>query len=222
VKRYNALGILIVLGLFSAGISAAERGWFGIAVDPDGPTLNQPVRAVTVLAVSESSPAALAGLQPGDAIVEIESVPVAAMNADVIRRAMHRSVGETLRLKIIRGTGSIREISMVAIGDPAIQSPTSALNPLIFSILTWAAMCGATTFLAVRQMVKRRVERLRGQARLEVPFTGADGWNRVEGLITRYERRMRVNLFAALLFGVVFGACIGALNFVLHNMSQRG
>jgi C-terminal processing protease CtpA/Prc len=108
--------------VLSATVGAAEKGWFGLAisVDADG-AFNPTLRSITIVKVFPSSPAALAGLAPGDAVLEIQGIVVAGTKADVLKSAMQRSVGETLRMKIQRGGAEMREVSMVAVRKPPEQ-----------------------------------------------------------------------------------------------------
>jgi C-terminal processing protease CtpA/Prc len=108
--------------MLSAAVWAGEKGWFGLAVsvDADG-AFNPTLRSITIAKVFPSTPAALAGLGPGDKILEIQGIVVAGTKADVLKDAMQKSVGETLRLKIQRGASDVREVSMVAVPKPPEQ-----------------------------------------------------------------------------------------------------
>ena len=121
MRRRRAL-LAATLLLLSATLWAAEKGWFGlgVSVDADG-MLNPTLRSLTVTKVFPSSPAALAGLAPGDMVVEIEGIVVAGTRADVLKAAMQKSIGETLHLKIQHGATGAREVSMVAVRKPAEQ-----------------------------------------------------------------------------------------------------
>jgi S1-C subfamily serine protease len=115
VTVLTALAFLVL----SATVGAAEKGWFGLAisVDADG-AINPTLRSITIAKVLPSSPAALAGLAPADTVLEIQGIVVAGTKADVLKAAMQKSVGETLRMKIRRGATEIREVSMVAVRKP--------------------------------------------------------------------------------------------------------
>jgi len=121
VSRRRTL-IAVAFCLLSATLIAAEKGWFGLAisVDADG-ALSPTLRSVTITKVFSSSPAALAGLVPGDTILEVQGIVVAGAKADVMKAAMQKSVGETLRLKIQRGATQIREVSLIAVRKPPEQ-----------------------------------------------------------------------------------------------------
>jgi S1-C subfamily serine protease len=109
--------------LLSVAALSAEKGWFGFAVSVDAEVVsfNPTLRSITVQKVFESSPAALAGLAAGDVVLEVQGVVVSGAKADVLKAAMQKFVGETLHLKIRRGTGDTRELSMVAVQKPAGQ-----------------------------------------------------------------------------------------------------
>ena len=124
MRRCRTTSVLTAIALLvlSATVGAAEKGWFGLAisVDADG-AFNPTLRSITIVKVFPSSPAALAGLAPGDAVLEIQGIVVAGTKADVLKSAMQRSVGETLRMKIQRGGAEMREVSMVAVRKPPEQ-----------------------------------------------------------------------------------------------------
>ena len=121
MRRRRAL-TAVALFLFSATLGAAEKGWFGLAISVDADGVFSPtLRSVTIAKVFPSSPAELAGLAPGDTVLEIQGIVVAGTKADVLKAAMQKSVGETLRLKIRRGATEIREVSMVAVRKPVEQ-----------------------------------------------------------------------------------------------------
>ena len=115
--------ILAALFLLSAVALGAEKGWFGlgVSVNVDGLSLNPTLRTITVQKVFASSPAALAGMVPGDTLVEVEGIVVAGAKADVIKAAMQKFVGQTLHLKVGRSTADVREVSIVAVPKPAGQ-----------------------------------------------------------------------------------------------------
>jgi S1-C subfamily serine protease len=123
MKRCRGAFFFIALSLFSFAAMGAEKGWFGfaISVDAEGLSLNPILRSISVQKVFASSPAAMAGLTVGDVVLEVEGVVVTGAKADVLRAAMQKSVGETLHLKISRGTGDTRALSIVAVQKPVGQ-----------------------------------------------------------------------------------------------------
>ncbi|WP_343237487.1 PDZ domain-containing protein [Xanthomonas sp. NCPPB 1067] len=84
----------------------------------EGFSFNPTLTSVTIDAVKPASPAAAAGLQVGDAIVSAQGIPVAGSKADVLKSALDRKVGETLRFMIVRGTAKPREVTLVAAPQP--------------------------------------------------------------------------------------------------------
>ena len=102
-------------------LQASEKGWFGFAleIDAEGISLNPKLRSIKIVKVLPNSPAAKAGLAPGDNILEMEGIVVAGAQANALKSATQKSVGETLRLKFRRGADAPREISLVAVVKPA-------------------------------------------------------------------------------------------------------
>jgi predicted metalloprotease with PDZ domain len=118
-RRAVLLFTAIAVSLASPNFAATEKGWFGLgfSADVDG-VFNPTLRSITVTSVVPSSPAAQAGLAPGDAVLEIQGIVVAGAKPDLLRAALQKSVGETLRLRVKHGTAETREVSMVAVGKP--------------------------------------------------------------------------------------------------------
>lgn len=115
----SLMGAFTFLAL-SAGVQAADKGWFGFAfsADADG-WLHPVVKSITVTQVFPDSPAAHAGLAVGDSVVEVQGIAVAGGSASELQAALKKAAGETLRLKIRHGGGEPREVSMVAVAAPA-------------------------------------------------------------------------------------------------------
>jgi S1-C subfamily serine protease len=101
-------------------LHAAEKGWFGFAlsIDAEGISLNPKLRSIKIEKVFPNSPAAAAGLAPGDNILEMEGIVVAGAHANALKTATQKSVGETLRLKFQRGAEAPRDLSLVAAAKP--------------------------------------------------------------------------------------------------------
>ena len=101
-------------------LHAAEKGWFGFAlsIDAEGISLNPKLRTIKVGKIFPNSPAAKAGLAPGDNILEMEGIVVAGAQANALKAATQKSVGETLRLKFQRGADAPRDVSLVAAAKP--------------------------------------------------------------------------------------------------------
>lgn len=118
--RLGALVLIATLGMSGLAQAAEEKGWFGLsfAVESEGFSFNPTLTSVTIDSVKPASPAAAAGLQVGDAIVAAQGIPVAGSKADVLKTAVDRKVGESLRFMIVRGTAKPREVTLVAARRP--------------------------------------------------------------------------------------------------------
>lgn len=118
--RLGVLVLVAILGMSGLAQAVEEKGWFGLsfAVESEGFSFNPTLTSVTIDSVKPASPAAAAGLQVGDAIVSAQGIPVAGSKADVLKAAVNRKVGETLRFMIVRGTAKPREVTLVAARRP--------------------------------------------------------------------------------------------------------
>jgi C-terminal processing protease CtpA/Prc len=112
--RTVAIGLLLLAGF--AGALAGERGFFGLslAVELEVSTANPTLREVKVVKVLTASPAAEAGIQRGDLIVEVEGRPIAGASA-VEMQAMQRDVGQPLRLSVQRGKAAPFPVTLIAV-----------------------------------------------------------------------------------------------------------
>lgn len=95
---------------------AGERGYLGVAltVDGEGFFLNPTLKTVKIEKVVPNSPAAKAGLQPGDVMLEIEGKKVAGAKANDLKPYMERDVGQTVRLAIQKSSGEVKQVTLVA------------------------------------------------------------------------------------------------------------
>jgi C-terminal processing protease CtpA/Prc len=111
----------VALSMAPLSLRAADKGWFGFAlnIDAEGVSLNPKLRSIKIDKIFPVSPAAKAGLAPGDMIVEIEGIPVEGAKADTLKAAIQKSVGETLRLKIKHGADASHDVSLIAASKPA-------------------------------------------------------------------------------------------------------
>ena len=109
------------LSVAPTSLHAAEKGWFGFAlnIDAEGLSLNPKLRSIKIEKIVPASPAANAGLASGDMILEIEGITVDRAKADTLKAAIQKSVGETLRLKIKHGADAPHDISLIAAPKPA-------------------------------------------------------------------------------------------------------
>jgi S1-C subfamily serine protease len=115
------LGLSLALALLAAGpVAAAEAGWFGIAlsVDAKGESSDPSITSAVVVSVVPGSPAALAGLRPGDNILALQGLTVAGAKASVFRTQTQAGVGETLKIKYRRGK-TVREVTLTGVPKPA-------------------------------------------------------------------------------------------------------
>jgi len=121
MNRRSSLIVLVAAALFFSplGSRAAEKGWFGfaLAIDADG-ILDPKLRTIKIDKIFPASPAAKAGLSPGDMIVEIEGIVVEGARAETVKAAIQKSVGETLRVKIKRGADAARDVALIAALKP--------------------------------------------------------------------------------------------------------
>jgi S1-C subfamily serine protease len=95
-----------------------RRGYIGVAVQPvELPAGQRPdgrERALIVVGVSESGPAAAAGVNVGDLIVDVAGKP-ASSPEDLLDRLSEHAVGQAIVLNTLRG-GTVRE-QQVVIGE---------------------------------------------------------------------------------------------------------
>ena len=114
--RTVAIGLLLLAG-FASGAFAGERGFVGLslAVELEVSTANPTLREVKVVKVLTASPAAEAGIQRGDLIVEVEGHPIAGASALELQAMMQRDVGQPLRLSIQRGKAAPFPVTLIAV-----------------------------------------------------------------------------------------------------------
>jgi S1-C subfamily serine protease len=95
-----------------------RRGYIGVAVQPvELPPAQRPQgreHALLVLGVSESGPAAAAGVNVGDLILDVDGKPTSSPE-DLLDRLSEHAVGQTIVLNTLRG-GTVRE-ARVVIGE---------------------------------------------------------------------------------------------------------
>jgi len=115
-----ALLLATATTLASWAYAAEEKAWFGLAfsVETEGFSFNPTIQSAKVDSVVPASPAAGAGISPGDVVLAVQGIAIAGAKADVLKAAMKKSVGETLRLKIKRGDAEPREVQMVGVTKP--------------------------------------------------------------------------------------------------------
>lgn len=95
------------LGVQASDLTPAFRTQFGLAV----------YSGAAVTSVTPGSPAQRAGIQPGDAIVEINGTPIVSSD-DLARWMAGAQIGQPAELMIYRGTQP-SNLSIVLAGDPS-------------------------------------------------------------------------------------------------------
>jgi len=92
-KAYRALGEELLTGQFS-----------GVGV-----WLNRSAELTKIVSVLPETPAAKAGIEPGDIITSVDGRPVAGMTLDEVGQEIMGEAGTKVRIKIVRGAGNPRE-----------------------------------------------------------------------------------------------------------------
>lgn len=123
MMRFILVAILttrLLLPVAAMADGAAKPGSFGFAieVDGDGFFLNPTLKTVTIKSVAPGRPAANAGIEPGDQIVEVEGRQVAGVKARELEPLMKKNVGETLTLRLRKPSGELYSVAMVAAARP--------------------------------------------------------------------------------------------------------
>jgi C-terminal processing protease CtpA/Prc len=97
------------------------KGFFGltVAIDGEGFFLNPTLKSVTVQKVALNSPAANAGIAPGDQILEAEGRKIAGTKAKELQPIMTKKIGQALHLLLKRPKGESYKATLIAIARPA-------------------------------------------------------------------------------------------------------
>ena len=105
----------LLLSLTSAAW-AGERGYFGFGfkIDGEGVFWNPTLRSATIEKVAPNSPAALAGMQSGDEVVEVDGKAVVGAKGKDIQGHIEKDIGDSVKMKLIHPPGETVEITMVA------------------------------------------------------------------------------------------------------------
>jgi C-terminal processing protease CtpA/Prc len=116
----GALCALLLLGVL-APAGAGEKGFLGLSleVELEGTLASPLLREAKVVKVLSASPAANAGIQRGDRIVEVEGRAVAGANAYELQKLMQREVGEPLRMRLARGSAEPFDVTLI----PGVARP---------------------------------------------------------------------------------------------------
>jgi len=115
IKRLQIVAIGFLMSV-SVGVVAGEKGYLGVAlsVEGEGFFLNPTLKSVRIEKVISNSPAAKAGIESGDLLLEIEGKKVVGAKANEIRPYMDREVGQTVRLAIQKSSGEVKQVAVVA------------------------------------------------------------------------------------------------------------
>lgn len=108
--------VLIALLLaVSCNALAGENGYLGITIfaDGDGFFLNPTLKSVTIEKVAINSPAAKAGIEPGDLVMEIEGKKIAGGKANDLMPYLKKDAGQTLHLAIRKSSGEVKQLAVV-------------------------------------------------------------------------------------------------------------
>ena len=110
----------IEAGQASAAVRIGVPGQLGVVMsDPVAPaTPGDPVAGVTVAEVIPGSPAANAGIVPGDTLTEVDGQPATSPDAVSAQIKKHRS-GEKLNFSWIDGSGRRRNATVILAAGPA-------------------------------------------------------------------------------------------------------
>ena len=116
----SAMLFALAAALSPLSMAADERGWFGLSfsIETEGFSFNPTLRSVKIEKVAPLSPAAAAGLAVGDVVIALQGIVIAGAKADDLKAPMKKSVGETVRFKIKRGTAEPYEVPVVAASRP--------------------------------------------------------------------------------------------------------
>jgi len=111
--------VVALLALFIALPSVAwagERGYFGFgfSLDAEGFFWNPTLRSVKIDKVAPKSPAALAGLLPGDDVLEVAGRVVAGAKGKEIQVHIEKDIGESVQVKVRHANGETVVLTMVA------------------------------------------------------------------------------------------------------------
>jgi len=111
--------IVALLALFIAlpsAVWAGERGYFGFgfSLDAEGFFWNPTLRAVKIDKVAPKSPAALAGLLPGDDVIEVAGRVVAGAKGKEIQVHIEKDIGESVQMKVRHANGETVVLTLVA------------------------------------------------------------------------------------------------------------
>jgi len=108
------IGLLMIIA--SGCAMAGEKGYLGISlsVDGDGFFLNPTLKTVKIDKVIANGPAAKAGIEAGDLLLEVEGKKVVGSKSRDMLPYMNREVGQTVHLAVQKSSGEVRQFEVVA------------------------------------------------------------------------------------------------------------
>ncbi len=117
------LSFLILSIAMSTSVFAADRGYFGFSmkVDGEGFFLNPTLRSITIEKVVPKSPAALAGIEAGDEVIEVAGRTVAGTKGRELQPLAEKEVGQPLTVKVRHRNGEVVSVTMVAVSKSSLE-----------------------------------------------------------------------------------------------------
>ena len=111
-----SVALCALLLLLTSSVWAGERGCFGFGfkIDGEGVFWNPTLRSATIEKVAPNSPAALAGMQTGDEVIEVASKAVVGAKGKDMQALIEKDIGEPVKMKLKHASGEVVEITMVA------------------------------------------------------------------------------------------------------------
>ncbi len=115
-----ALRAGLILALLVCGCSADPNGWFGMALsyEAKGDAAAPTVSSIIIASVVPGSPAARAGLRPGDLLLALEGHVVAGAPARELKDVTARPVGARLHVTAVRPGALPFEVVLTAVRRP--------------------------------------------------------------------------------------------------------
>ncbi len=101
-----------------------NRGGIGVSLDikGSGSIDTMTLKSLTVIKVIEDSPAARAGLQFGDRIIEIDGLSVEGRNGNTLLKALHKPVGSKVTIVVRQAVGSERVTTHPSLNKLSLSS----------------------------------------------------------------------------------------------------